>query len=298
MRSLARPVPQCDGRTKSCQKCARPGSVPGWPLSAASRNAEWPSGVPSSSMAIAHQWLSSARRVRNASSGGSCGSQPGGANSTYVSKPSSMRARMAGASSGVASRMRTGAVWRPGYDLGRLGLRDRVDVVDQLALDQLGLVVVDLAGAGRLVAAAAVGEHQLADVDLARAVEDRLAHREDGVLLLEAPEHVHREVALREQGVQREAVGGVDDVLVAEVEDHQVTEDRGAALDLRDGQLGVLVVELDALLDVRGLQDLLDGQLGARVDELHHQLVVGDPELAEAPEARARVHEEAEQRPA
>ena len=35
-----------------------------------------------------------------------------------------------------------------------------------------------------------------------------------------------------------------------------------------------------------------------RVDELHHQLVVGDPEVAEAAEAGAAVHEEVEQRPA
>src|SRR3954447_4571430 len=192
------------------------------------------------------------------------------------------RAASSRSSSPRAARVgeRTGAVCPGVARLSGLGLGDGVDVVDELTLHELGLVVVDLARAGRLVAAAAVGEHQLADVDLAGAVEDRLAHGEDGGLLLEAPEHVHREVALREQGVQREAVGRVDDVLVAQVEDHQVAVDGRAAADLRDGLLGVLVVELDALLDVGRLEDLLDGHLGARVDELHHQLVVGDAELA------------------
>src|SRR3954468_163490 len=209
------------------------------------------------------------------------------------------RAASSRSSSPRAARVeRTRGVSPLSVGSGGLRLGRGVDVVDELLLHELRLVVVDLARAGRLVAAAAVGEHQLADVDLAGAVEDRLAHGEDGVLLLEAPEHVHREVALREQGVQREAVGGVDDVLVAKVEDHQVAVDGRAAADLCDGLLGVLVVELHALGDVGRLEDLLDGHLGARVDELHHQLVVGDAELAEATEARAGVHQEAQQRPA
>ena len=60
----------------------------------------------------------------------------------------------------------------------------------------------------------------------------------------------------------------------------------------------MLEVELDALGDVRRAQDLVDGHRRAGVDQLHHQLVVGDPEVAEAPEARARVHQEVQQHPA
>ena len=58
------------------------------------------------------------------------------------------------------------------------------------------------------------------------AVEDRLADREDGVLLLQAPQHVDRDVALREQRVDHEAVVGVDGLLVAEVEHDEVPVDR------------------------------------------------------------------------
>ena len=131
----------------------------------------------------------------------------------------------------------------------------------------VGLAVADLAGAGRVVAAAAVLEHQLADVGGAGAVEDRLARREHGVLLPQAPEDVHRDVALGEQRVDREAVGRVDDLLAAEVEHHQVALDRRAAQDLLLGQLGVLLVELDALGDVGQREDLLDGLGRARVDQ-------------------------------
>jgi hypothetical protein len=148
------------------------------------------------------------------------------------------------------------------------------------------------------VAPAAVGEHQRADVDRAGAVDDRLAHREDGVLPAQAPEDVDGDRALRVQRVDHEAVGGVDDLLAAQVEHHDRAVDGGAAPDLLGGPVGVGAVELDALGDVRAREDLLDALLGARVDELHHELVVGDPEVPEAPQAGARVHQEAEQDPA
>ncbi len=60
----------------------------------------------------------------------------------------------------------------------------------------------------------------------------------------------------------------------------------------------MLAVERDALGDVGRLEDLLDRHRRALVDELHHQLVVGDAELAEAPEPRSRVHQEVEEHPA
>ena len=62
--------------------------------------------------------------------------------------------------------------------------------------------------------------------------------------------------------------------------------------------VGVRAVELDALGDVRRGEDLLGAQPRAGVDELHHQLVVGDAEVAEAAEPGARVHQEGEEDPA
>jgi hypothetical protein len=62
----------------------------------------------------------------------------------------------------------------------------------------------------------------VAHVHRVAAVEDRLAHGVDGVLLLAAPHHVHRHVALREHRVDHEAVAGVDGLLVAQVQHHQL----------------------------------------------------------------------------
>src|SRR4051794_3071144 len=89
------------------------------------------------------------------------------------------------------------------------------DDPDELLLHARGILVLDLARAGRLVAPAAVLEHQRADVRARRAIEDRLADGEHRVLLLEAPQDVHRDVALGEQRVEHEAVGRVDDLLAA-----------------------------------------------------------------------------------
>ena len=98
----------------------------------------------------------------------------------------------------------------------------RSNLRNQLGEGGVGLVVVDLTGAGRMVAAAAVGEHQFADVGLAAAVKNGLAGGEDGVLLLEAPHLVDGDVALGEEGVNHEAVGGEDGFFVAQVEHNQI----------------------------------------------------------------------------
>src|SRR3712207_8501844 len=52
------------------------------------------------------------------------------------------------------------------------------------------------------------------------------------VLLLEAPEAVDRDPALRVQRVDHEAVRRVDDLLLAEVEHHDVALDARAVADL------------------------------------------------------------------
>jgi len=71
-----------------------------------------------------------------------------------------------------------------------------------------------------------------------------------------------------------------------------------SAPELLDERLGLRAVEVDPLRDVRQPQDLLHAVARAFVDELHHELVVGDPEVAEAAEPGAAVHEEVQQDPA
>jgi hypothetical protein len=89
----------------------------------------------------------------------------------------------------------------------------------------------------------------------------------------------------------------MNDLLVAQVEHYDsVVHDRAAA-NLLDRGVGVLEVQLDPLGHVMRLEDLVDRQVEATVDQLHHQLVVGDPELPEAAQAGAGVHQEAEEDP-
>ena len=71
-----------------------------------------------------------------------------------------------------------------------------------------------------------------------------------------------------------------------------------SALELSDERRRLLVVEIHPFLHVRQLQDLVDAVVLAGLDQLHHQLVVRDPEVAEAPEPGAAVHQEVEQHPA
>lgn len=68
----------------------------------------------------------------------------------------------------------------------------------------------------------------------------RLAGGENRVLLLHAPEHVDRDVGL--QGIDHEAVGRIDRLFVAQIEDGEFFMHRRAALDLFLGKLCVLVV--------------------------------------------------------
>src|SRR4051794_14535824 len=94
--------------------------------------------------------------------------------------------------------------WRSAASNAARTLPVGVDPADQLAQHARGVLVAHLARTRRLVAAAAVLEHQLAHVGLGAAVEDRLAGGEHRVLLAQAPEGVDRDVALRIQRVQRE----------------------------------------------------------------------------------------------
>lgn len=62
-----------------------------------------------------------------------------------------------------------------------------IDLCDEFIESFLCLIVVNLAGAGGMMAASAVFEHQLADVGFAAPVKNRLACGKNGVLLLYAP---------------------------------------------------------------------------------------------------------------
>src|SRR5215207_8692787 len=119
-----------------------------------------------------------------------------------------------------------------------------------------------------------VGEAEGTYVNGARAVEDRLADCENGILLLETPHHVHRDTSLREKRVDHEPIAGVDHFLITKVEDHQVVMHFGATNDLLPKLRLVVEVEIDPLLNVGQRKHLINGQIPAAVDEGHHQFVV------------------------
>ena len=169
---------------------------------------------------------------------------------------------------------------------------------DYFHLHGFGPVVRDLAGSSGVMAATAVTQADGSDVDGRTAIEDRLADREDRVLLLHAPHDVNRDVAFGEQGIDDEAVAGVDHLFVAKIDERELAVDRGAAANLLGEPLAVGHVEVDALLHVGKRQHLLDRVFAALLDELHHQVVVRNPEVAEPAKAGPGVHQEIEQHPA
>ena len=126
---------------------------------------------------------------------------------------------------------------------------------DERDADRLSGVARHLARAGGRMAATAVLQTQFANVDLGRASEDRLADGEHRVLAAESPQQVHRDIALRIERIHHEAVAGVDRILAAQIDDHRVAVDPGAAPQLRFELGRVGTIEIDAFLDVRKLQD-------------------------------------------
>src|SRR3569833_3730938 len=107
----------------------------------------------------------------------------------------------------------------------------------------------DLAGTGVHVAAAAVGQHQPADVQFGGAVQDRFAYGEHDVLLLHAVDDVHRDIGLRVQGGNHEPVDRINRLFTAEGEYDHLAVQRRPALDLLLGLRIVFEVQLDTLLD-------------------------------------------------
>src|ERR1051326_3502379 len=84
------------------------------------------------------------------------------------------------------------------------------DARDQRPLNPSGSPILDLAGPGPLMTAAAILEHQFADMHVAGPIENRFTDSKNRVLVAFTPQHVHRDVALRKQSVDHEPVSGPD----------------------------------------------------------------------------------------
>src|SRR5437899_1124133 len=95
------------------------------------------------------------------------------------------------------------------------------DLFYKLFLDVVGSLIVDLAGADGLVPAAAVFQHQLADIDLGGTVQHGFAHGENGIEILFSRQDMHGNIASGIHGVNGKAVGRVNLFFLAEVQHQQ-----------------------------------------------------------------------------
>ena len=66
---------------------------------------------------------------------------------------------------------------------------------------------------------------------------------------------------------------------------------------LRSSLFRLFEIEIHPFLDVRHLQDLFDRMIHAVVDQLHHQVIVGNPEIAEPAQSRPGIHQIVQQHP-
>lgn len=121
----------------------------------------------------------------------------------------------------------------------------RCEFRNQRFLDLARLVVIDLTGAGRPVATAAIAQAKRADIDLRTAIDDRFADGEYGVLLLEPPQYVDGDAALRKQRVDHEAVAGKDQLFIAQIEHNAIAMRARATQQLLAKQRRLLTKEVE-----------------------------------------------------
>ena len=138
----------------------------------------------------------------------------------------------------------------------------------------IGLVIVDLAGAGVEVAASAVAEADLADVGLRGLVEDRLAEHERGVLLFEAPCNMDRYFYLRMHRIYHESISGIDGLLVPKIYNSHLVIYLHKPFKLLLEKVLLLEIHIDAFLHVGKLEHLVNIVIHAVINELHHKVIV------------------------
>src|SRR5215470_19794786 len=114
----------------------------------------------------------------------------------------------------------------------RPSVPSRGELIYQLGLDVFCTGIVDLTGSGCHMPAAAIRKTDRPDINRRGPVDGRLTDGKNGVLLFDAPEDMHGDTALGKQGVDHEAVARIDDLLIAEIQDDEISVNAGAAEDL------------------------------------------------------------------
>ena len=85
-----------------------------------------------------------------------------------------------------------------------------VELCDYIGKLAVYLVVIQLAGTGIRMSAAAVGEAQGTDIGSAVLVDDGFADHDGSVLLLESPSYVNAHLYFRPHRIYHEPVASVD----------------------------------------------------------------------------------------
>src|SRR6185295_14985924 len=126
------------------------------------------------------------------------------------------------------------------------------------------------------VAAAAIAGRELADVGPARTAEDAVAEQQHGKAAVRPPMDARRDVDLRKQRVDQEAVADRRVIEIPEVGDHHVAVDAAVAAQLLAEALVLTLQQLAALLHGGILEDGGDRRLAAQqLDEVQEVALEG-----------------------
>ena len=146
--------------------------------------------------------------------------------------------------------------------------------------------------------AAAVFEHELSDVNIARAVEYRITYRRRTALSALSRNYPRRNVLLGIKAVYHEAIARIYRINAAQIAYYNVAlYDRMRVYHFLE-KLGLLVVHLDTLLYVGHIENFLRSHSAAADKQLFHELIIAYRKVAEASQSRSGIHEETDEDPA
>ena len=91
-------------------------------------------------------------------------------------------------------------------------LSSRINPRDKLFQRGICFIIVNLAGSGIGMSAAAIFKHQLPDIGFGTPVENGFTDR---ILLFQAPHNMNGNIALRVNRVNHKAVSGIDGIVIS-----------------------------------------------------------------------------------
>ena len=143
----------------------------------------------------------------------------------------------------------------------------------------------------------AVLQHQSSDVGGVGSVQNRFADRQHCHARLTTSQQVNRNVAFRQQSIRQKSVTAVDHVFLTQINHSHVSVDPGTTRHLFAIVLSLQVVKLDSLTHILQRENFVNTVTAAEIHQSHHQLIVGDAEVAKSAKSRSRIHHKVQQIP-